>query len=239
MFTKSSIFFHKSTQNLHAKRRDEEKGDGKEGDDLIFSSSEILSWNFPSLYILWFKIYIIYMQSVEMRTREMEKREMILAETLVWGFSIRFHRHLWYLVKMVIDRKSQGSWNLAQVPMQIDRILIGHTLTRGFASFNRKYLAQGPSPKYSSTSTTSATREFFFTWCFTIEKQYHMVNCVFPCVLQIKRKMWRYKFNHHLFNCVSNTVFVLLIKDVKLKCYIIYCVFACVFQIRCENWNSI
>ena len=39
------------------------------------------------------------MQSVEMRTREMEKSEMILAETLVCGFSIRFHRHLWYLIE--------------------------------------------------------------------------------------------------------------------------------------------
>ena len=33
-----------------------------------------------------------------MSTREMEKREMILAKTLVCGFSIRFHRHRWYLV---------------------------------------------------------------------------------------------------------------------------------------------
>ena len=38
------------------------------------------------------------MQSVDMSTREMEKREMILAKTLVCGFSIRFHRHRWYLV---------------------------------------------------------------------------------------------------------------------------------------------
>ena len=41
-----------------------------------------------------------YMQRVEMRTREMEKREMILAKALVCGFSIRFHKHLWYLVGM-------------------------------------------------------------------------------------------------------------------------------------------
>ena len=40
-----------------------------------------------------------YMQSVEMRTREMEKSEMILAETLVCGFSIKFQRHLWYLIE--------------------------------------------------------------------------------------------------------------------------------------------
>ena len=37
------------------------------------------------------------MHSVEMRTREMEKMETSLAKTLDWGFSIRFHRHFWYL----------------------------------------------------------------------------------------------------------------------------------------------
>ena len=37
------------------------------------------------------------MHSVERRTRQMEKMETSLAKTLDLGFSIRFHRHFWYL----------------------------------------------------------------------------------------------------------------------------------------------
>ena len=68
-----------------------------------------------------------------MRTREMEKMETSLAKTLDWGFSIRFHRHFWYLERNCF--------------LSVDIVFC--------------HLAQGPFPKSSSTSTTSLTLEFF------------------------------------------------------------------------------
>ena len=60
---------------IHAKCRDKDEGDG---DCLVFQETSLfVSASFPSFY------GYTYMQSVEMRTREMEKREMILAEMLV------------------------------------------------------------------------------------------------------------------------------------------------------------
>ena len=132
-----------------------------------------------------------YMQSVEMRTREMEKREMILAETLVCGFSIRFQRHLWYLIEWIfkiviyemaffcLNKLYSNLWYLCGPKSKLipwtrakesNRIQID-TLHKGL-------LQSIPPPPPPLLPVSSSSPYIACLWRYGLKRKCYLVNCV-------------------------------------------------------------